>query len=109
MPSVRRLQPGPACAMRRGPAIRRMAAGYGVLKALDPQTGALKWEYKMNDVTASGVLTTATDIVFTGSREGFFPRARRPHRKTAVARERRRRNRHGPHHLSGERQTVRGL
>ena len=26
----------------------------------------------MNDVTVSGVLTTATDLLFTGGREGLF-------------------------------------
>ena len=46
--------------------------GYGVIRALDPQTGLKKWEYKMNDVTNSGLLTTASDLVFTGSREGYF-------------------------------------
>jgi alcohol dehydrogenase (cytochrome c) len=46
--------------------------GFGVLKAIDPQTGERKWEFKMKDVTASGVLTTATDVLFTGGREGYF-------------------------------------
>ena len=46
--------------------------GWGVIKALDPVTGEKKWEYKLHDVTASGVLTTVTDLLFTGSREGFF-------------------------------------
>ena len=48
------------------------ADGYGVIQAIDPLTGAKKWEFKMNDVTVSGVLTTATDLLFTGGREGFF-------------------------------------
>ena len=26
----------------------------------------------MTDVTASGILTTATDVLFTGGREGYF-------------------------------------
>jgi alcohol dehydrogenase (cytochrome c) len=26
----------------------------------------------MNDVTMSGILTTASDLLFTGGREGFF-------------------------------------
>jgi glucose dehydrogenase len=26
----------------------------------------------MKDVTASGILTTATDLLFTGGREGYF-------------------------------------
>ena len=46
--------------------------GYGSVRALDPKTGQKIWEFKMADVTSSGLLTTATDILFTGSREGYF-------------------------------------
>ena len=58
----------------RGPQVIKPndADGYGVVRALDPQTGEKKWEFKMNDVTASGILTTASDLLFTGGREGFF-------------------------------------
>ena len=48
------------------------AAGHGEIIALDPHTGAEKWAFKMHDVTDSGILTTATDVLFTGSREGYF-------------------------------------
>ena len=41
-------------------------------RALDPETGEKKWEFKMTDVTQSGILTTASDLLFTGGREGFF-------------------------------------
>ena len=34
--------------------------GYGAVRAIDPNTGALKWEYKMSDLTWAGILTTAT-------------------------------------------------
>jgi len=47
-------------------------AGYGVVRAIDPQTGEKKWEFKMIDVTSSGILTTASDVLFTGGREGYF-------------------------------------
>jgi len=58
----------------RGPQVSKQndADGSGVVRALDPQTGEKKWEFKMNDVTASGILTTASDLLFTGGREGFF-------------------------------------
>ena len=46
--------------------------GYGAIRAIDPNTGDRKWEYKMTDVTDSGILTTATDLLFTGGREGYF-------------------------------------
>jgi alcohol dehydrogenase (cytochrome c) len=55
-----------------GPAYRTEAEGYGAVKAIDPQTGQQKWEFKMVDWTESGVLTTASDLLFTGSREGNF-------------------------------------
>jgi alcohol dehydrogenase (cytochrome c) len=46
--------------------------GYASLKAIDPQTGDEVWSYDQFDVSDSGMLTTATDILFTGGREGFF-------------------------------------
>jgi alcohol dehydrogenase (cytochrome c) len=46
--------------------------GYGFVRALDPHTLTKRWEFKMNDVTWAGVLTTASDLVFTGGREGYF-------------------------------------
>jgi len=51
---------------------KREEDGYGAVRALDPVTGEKKWEFKMADVTQSGILTTVTDLLFTGGREGFF-------------------------------------
>ncbi len=51
---------------------RREDEGYGAIRAIDPQTGDLKWEYKMTDFTDAGVLTTASDLLFSGGREGYF-------------------------------------
>jgi alcohol dehydrogenase (cytochrome c) len=48
------------------------AAGNGAVMAIDPQTGEKKWTFKQFDVTDSGNLTTATDLLFTGGREGYF-------------------------------------
>jgi alcohol dehydrogenase (cytochrome c) len=48
------------------------ALGTGVVIALDPKTGNQEWRYEMNDVTDSGILTTDSDVLFTGSREGHF-------------------------------------
>jgi len=48
------------------------AAGHGAVIALDPKTGREKWKFKMTDVTDSGILTTGSDLLFTGGREGFF-------------------------------------
>ena len=46
--------------------------GNAVIRAIDPHTGEKKWDYTMKDVTNSGLLTTASDLIFVGSREGYF-------------------------------------
>jgi alcohol dehydrogenase (cytochrome c) len=43
-----------------------------VVIALDPKTGNQEWRYEMTDVTDAGILTTDSDVLFTGSREGHF-------------------------------------
>jgi alcohol dehydrogenase (cytochrome c) len=48
------------------------AAGQGAVKAIDPRTGAEVWKFQTTDVSSSGILTTASDLVFTGGREGYF-------------------------------------
>ncbi len=48
------------------------AAGHGAVIAIEIGTGREKWKFKMTDVTDSGILTTASDLLFTGGREGFF-------------------------------------
>jgi alcohol dehydrogenase (cytochrome c) len=54
------------------PNLRMEEENYGTVRAFDPQTGAWKWEYKMSDLTDAGILTTASDVLFTGGREGYF-------------------------------------
>jgi alcohol dehydrogenase (cytochrome c) len=51
---------------------RKEDEGYGAVRAIDPKTGEQKWEFKMLDVTDAGVLTTASDVLFSGGREGYF-------------------------------------
>jgi alcohol dehydrogenase (cytochrome c) len=46
--------------------------GHASLKAMDPQTGEEVWEFEQFDVSDSGMLTTASDLLFTGGREGYF-------------------------------------
>jgi len=48
------------------------AVGHGTVMAIDPQTGQKKWTFDQYDVTDSGILTTAADLLFTGGREGYF-------------------------------------
>jgi alcohol dehydrogenase (cytochrome c) len=58
---------------------------YTAVRALDPQTGERKWEFKLNTGNslhtfegwqtafgAAGILTIASDVLFTGGREGTF-------------------------------------
>jgi alcohol dehydrogenase (cytochrome c) len=62
-------------ALRTGPGAinqRTPQEGWGAIQAFDPKSGELKWQFKMADVTDSGVLTTATDLLFAGGREGYF-------------------------------------
>jgi alcohol dehydrogenase (cytochrome c) len=48
------------------------ATGHGSVMALDIRTGRTKWKFDMTDVTDAGILTTASDLLFTGGREGYF-------------------------------------
>jgi alcohol dehydrogenase (cytochrome c) len=52
--------------------VRKDDEGYGAVRAIDPKSGKRVWEFKMNDVTDAGVLTTASDLLFSGGREGYF-------------------------------------
>ena len=44
----------------------------GSLKAVDPITGKIVWEYKNNAPLWGGVLATAGNLVFTGNPEGYL-------------------------------------
>ena len=44
----------------------------GSLKAIDPDTGEVKWEYKNDAPLWGGVMATAGGLVFTGTPEGQF-------------------------------------
>lgn len=46
--------------------------GYAAVRALDPLTGKKVWDYAMSDMSEAGVLTTASDVLFSGNREGHF-------------------------------------
>jgi alcohol dehydrogenase (cytochrome c) len=59
--------------LQRGPLQTSTEAdGYGTFLAINPTTGEKKWEFKMKDVMDGGLLTTASDLLFGGGREGFF-------------------------------------
>jgi alcohol dehydrogenase (cytochrome c) len=59
--------------LRRGPINNWTdAAGHGAVLAIDPATGEPRWKFLMTDVTDSGIVTTATDLLITGGREGYL-------------------------------------
>jgi alcohol dehydrogenase (cytochrome c) len=65
----------PVAPLRTGPGAvnqRLPEEAWGAIQAFDPKSGELKWQFKMTDVTDSGVLSTASDLVFAGGREGYF-------------------------------------
>jgi len=58
---------------RRGPVNNWTSeVGSGATIAIDPHTGKRVWSFPQYDVTDAGMLTTASDILFTGGREGYF-------------------------------------
>ncbi len=66
---------GAAAGGRRGPAsagTRTEEEGYGAIRAIDPLTGEKKWDFKMTDYTETGLLTTASDLIFGGDKDGTF-------------------------------------
>ena len=58
---------------RRGPIdYWTSEVGNGATVAMDPRTGKRAWTFSQYDVTDAGMLTTASDLLFTGGREGYF-------------------------------------
>lgn len=45
---------------------------WGAIKALEAETGEIKWEFKLLSPPWAGVLSTAGNLVFSGSDEGNF-------------------------------------
>ena len=42
------------------------------IRAIDPRTGDRRWEFRITPHSKAGVLTTAGDLVFSGSVDGYF-------------------------------------
>jgi alcohol dehydrogenase (cytochrome c) len=45
---------------------------FGVVKAIDPLAGKIRWEFKQHAPPTGGLLSTGGGLVFGGSREGWF-------------------------------------
>ena len=43
---------------------------FGALRAIDPTTATVKWEFRYTSLSSSGVLTTASGLVFAGDGDG---------------------------------------
>jgi alcohol dehydrogenase (cytochrome c) len=59
---------GGAAQRARGPGMR----AYGALRALDPTTGERRWEFEYISPSTSGLLSTASGLIFSGDAEGNF-------------------------------------
>jgi len=53
-----------------GGAGRNTGRGHGAVRAIDPLTGQIKWESKQFTPSMSGMLTTASGLVFGGDEDG---------------------------------------
>jgi alcohol dehydrogenase (cytochrome c) len=42
------------------------------IRAIDPRTGDIRWEYQIQPRSTAGVMATAGDLVFSGSVDGYF-------------------------------------
>jgi alcohol dehydrogenase (cytochrome c) len=51
---------------------RKPEDGHGAVIAIDPKTGEKKWQFNLTDVTDAGILTTDSDLLFSGGREEYF-------------------------------------
>ena len=55
------------------PRNQRNADQFSAIRAIDPKTGEKKWDYRMEAPSMdAGVLTTASDVLFSGGRDGQF-------------------------------------
>jgi alcohol dehydrogenase (cytochrome c) len=45
---------------------------FSALRAIDPRTGAIRWEHKFTLSSLAGVMSTASGVVFAGDQDGYF-------------------------------------
>jgi alcohol dehydrogenase (cytochrome c) len=45
---------------------------YGAVRALDPVSGAMKWEYRLHSPSHAGLMSTAGGLVFGSNGSDFF-------------------------------------
>jgi len=55
------------------PSFNKNPDEFAAIRAVDPQTGEKKWDYRLSAPnTEAGILTTASDVLFSGGRDGAF-------------------------------------
>ncbi|MBI1354989.1 MAG: PQQ-dependent dehydrogenase, methanol/ethanol family [Acidobacteria bacterium] len=59
-------------ARRSEPDLLDVDSGFGAIRALDPKTGERRWELRLDGMSESGILSTATNVLFAGDRAGYF-------------------------------------
>jgi alcohol dehydrogenase (cytochrome c) len=45
---------------------------FSAVRAIDPKTGSMKWEYKFPSLSLAGVTSTASGLTFAGDNEGYI-------------------------------------
>jgi len=53
-----------------GGAAQRTDRGFGAMRAIDPATGSVRWEFKYHSPSMAGVLSTASGLIFAGDMDG---------------------------------------
>ena len=53
-----------------GGAAQRTDRGFGAMRAIDPATGSVRWEFKYHTPSMAGVLSTESGLVFGGDMDG---------------------------------------
>ena len=51
-------------------AAQRTDRGFGAMRAIDPVTGSVRWEFKYHSPSMAGVLSTASGLIFAGDMDG---------------------------------------
>jgi alcohol dehydrogenase (cytochrome c) len=55
-----------------GNAQRTGGRGYGAIRAIEPQTGGVKWQFRLFTPSMAGILSTESGLVFGGDMDGNF-------------------------------------
>ena len=53
-----------------GGAAQRTDRGFGAMRAIDPATGSVRWEFKYHTPSMAGVLSTESGLIFGGDMDG---------------------------------------